>query len=561
MTKTSTLKELLNQKSILRIVGAHNALGAKLIERHGFEGIWASGLEISAAHGVPDANILTMTENLEDAQIINDATKLPVICDCDTGYGNASNVIHMVRKYEAAGLAAVVIEDKRFPKVNSFIPGRQELAPIDEFCGKIEAARNARKNPDFCIFARIEALIAGWGLDEALKRSDAYEEAGADGIVIHSKSKTPDEIFMFAEKRRGKLPLIAIPTTYYQVTADELAAHGFKIVIYANHGLRASLYAMNQIIGEIARTGSTKSVENKIASLNDVFDIQGMADIGEDEKKFSGKEPIRAIIPAASDYRSQPDLRELLGNQPLSMLEIAGKTLLDRQMDLLRSAGATDICVIGGYQSSQLKVKGAQIITNPDYEHSSTAQSIMYAEQHFGSKCIITYSDIMFDRSILEQLLESTHDFTIVIDRAFQTLPERSKKLDLVIVEKTKTPSGARNLEPELFHRVLKIGKQLDQRKASHEFIGVTFFKKKGGVELSKRWKEALAKFKGKPFYEADSVEKAGFTDLIQYLIDCEFPIHALEINHGWSEIHSASDIERINTYFRNPSQEHASKK
>jgi phosphoenolpyruvate phosphomutase len=162
-SKAQILRQLFQAKSIVRIVGAHNGLGAKLIEEAGFDGVWASGLEISTSFAVPDANILTMTENLAAAQAMNDATSLPIVCDCDTGFGNASNVIHMVKKFEAAGIAGVVIEDKIFPKVNSFIPGRQELAPIEEFMGKIEAAKEAQSSPDFMVFARVEALIAGWG--------------------------------------------------------------------------------------------------------------------------------------------------------------------------------------------------------------------------------------------------------------------------------------------------------------------------------------------------------------------------------------------------------------
>src|SRR3989338_5782969 len=178
--KAKALRELFRSKPLLRIVGAHDGLGVKLIEKNGFDGIWASGLEISTSYGVPDANILTMTEYLHAASVMNEASSLPVICDCDTGYGNASNVIHMIKKYEAAGLAAVVIEDKTFPKVNSFVPGRQNLAPMEEFMGKIEAAKNTQANPEFMVFARVEALIAGWGMEEAVRRAVAYAKAGAD---------------------------------------------------------------------------------------------------------------------------------------------------------------------------------------------------------------------------------------------------------------------------------------------------------------------------------------------------------------------------------------------
>ena len=143
--KVSKLRSLFQSSKVIRIVGAHDGLGAKLIEKNGFDGVWASGLEISTSHAVPDANILTMTDFLRSARVMNEATSLPVICDCDTGFGNVLNVIRMVEQYEAAGLAAVVIEDKLFPKVNSFVPGRQELASIQEFMGKIEAAKSASK--------------------------------------------------------------------------------------------------------------------------------------------------------------------------------------------------------------------------------------------------------------------------------------------------------------------------------------------------------------------------------------------------------------------------------
>ena len=137
MNKTRKLRELFNSNELIRVMGAHNALGAKLVEKSGFDAVWASGLEISTSYALPDANILTMTDFFNAASSMNEAVNIPVIADCDTGFGNSNNVIHLVRKYEAAGIAAVCIEDKLFPKVNSFIPGRQELTSIAEFVGKI----------------------------------------------------------------------------------------------------------------------------------------------------------------------------------------------------------------------------------------------------------------------------------------------------------------------------------------------------------------------------------------------------------------------------------------
>lgn len=285
--KASLLRELFKTKKIIRIVGAHDGLGAKLIERHGFDGVWASGFEISTSHGVPDADILSMSQHLDAARMINRATVLPVLCDCDAGFGNVNNVIHMVEEYEASGMAGIVIEDKKFPKVNSFVNGRQELLPIQEFVQKIKAAKSAQTSVDFMVFARIESLIAGQGMDEALRRADAYELAGADGIVIHSKSRTPDEVYSFVEKWQGHLPIVVIPTTYFSVTADELAAHGFKMAIYANHGIRAAIRAMDDVMRSIAEQGTTSAVEPSIAPLQEAFDLQGIDIMIKNEKRFA----------------------------------------------------------------------------------------------------------------------------------------------------------------------------------------------------------------------------------------------------------------------------------
>ena len=192
------LHSKLKENQILRVAGAFDAMSAKLVEINNFDAIWAGSFAISATHALPDASILTMTEFLSVASNMTDACSIPVIADCDTGFGGPSNVSHMIKKYENAGIAAVSIEDKIFPKQNSLLEnGKQELLPEKDFVAKIIAAKNAKVNENFMIIARVEALIAGLGVDEAKKRADAYEKAGADAILIHSKKNTPDEIFEF----------------------------------------------------------------------------------------------------------------------------------------------------------------------------------------------------------------------------------------------------------------------------------------------------------------------------------------------------------------------------
>ena len=173
--------------------------------RSRLQGIWASGLAISAQFGVRDNNEASWTQVVDVLEFMADASDLPILLDGDTGYGSFNNVRRLVKKLEQRGIAGVCIEDKQFPKTNSFIGGeRQPLAEIDEFCGKIKAGKDSQTDPDFSIVARVEALIAGWGMDEALRRANAYAEAGADAILIHSKLSRPDEILQFAREWSGK---------------------------------------------------------------------------------------------------------------------------------------------------------------------------------------------------------------------------------------------------------------------------------------------------------------------------------------------------------------------
>jgi len=552
--KSELLRQRLKSGPIVKAMGAHNGLGAKLIERTGFDAVWSSGLEISTAHALPDANILTMTETFEAARGIHEATTLPVVCDCDTGYGNAANVKHMVRKYEAAGLAAAVMEDKSFPKVNSFIPGRQELVSISEFCGKLRAAKEAQQTAGFMVFARVEALIAGLGMDEALRRARAYADAGADGIVIHSKSSSPEEVLQFARAWDRPIPLVSIPTTYFKITADELEQAGFRMVIYANQGLRASIRAMESAFQTIRETGSSESLESQITPLKEVFELQGMKDMKADEERFSGQDPVQAVIPAARDHQFQPDLKNLLEDKPLCMLDIQGKTLLERQVDALHSVGISKIHVITGHLREKIQANGVQLLFNPDYGKTQCAQSILFAREHLRQDTLVLYSDILFDRKILERLLQSPHAITLVVDRSYRSLPFRDKTLDRVVLEPGPVSETGRRLSLDLFKPVQRIGRRWEGAAPTHEFVGIALFRRKGLAQLMEAWEDALKKFPDSAFQEAPTAWQADLTDLMQYLVDRGIPVHSLEIEQGWSEIHSRSDYERARAHFQ-PSQ------
>ncbi|TYL71447.1 phosphonopyruvate hydrolase [Bradyrhizobium cytisi] len=284
----SILRGKLNESRLLHVMAAHSPLSAKLAEETGFDGIWASGFELSALYGLPDLSFISMTQHLDMVRAMSGFTHLPIVADIDTGFGNAINVTHAIAEYERAGAAAVVIEDKTFPKVSSLaITGRQELLRIEEFQGKISAALATRRDPNFVVIARTEALIAGLGEAEALKRAAAYEAAGADMILIHSKQNTPDEVESFVRAWSGDAPIVIVPTAYPEMNEGRISALGkIRMVIYGNHAIRASVTAMKDVFARIRRDGGIHTVNKDIVPVEEIFRLQGMDRVKLVEKQF-----------------------------------------------------------------------------------------------------------------------------------------------------------------------------------------------------------------------------------------------------------------------------------
>lgn len=547
MTKAKKLRELFEKPGVIWIAGAHDGIGSKIVEQNGFNGVWASGFEISSSYALPDASILTMTQFLERAIEINDATSIPVIADCDTGFGNSINVIHMVKKYEAAGIAAVCIEDKKFPKVNSLlIGGRQELAPISEFVGKIMAAKNAQQTKEFMVLARSEALVAGWGQGEALKRAHAYVEAGADAVLIQSKSNSPQPIIDFAKAWGSKVPLIIVPTTYPSITFEQIDKLGIKMVIYANHGLRAALTAMDSVLGEIYRTKTTLGIEDKVASLKEIFELQGMPQMKKDEETYltNESEPVKVIIPAAGAPRNQESLEFMLQDRPVSMLDINGKSLLQRNVEMLNSVGISDITVITGYQNEKVDADGIETIFNKNYKDKHILHSIMLAKDKLDERVLLIYSDILFEKHLIKRLITCEAEITLVVDASYRKTNQRNKKLDLVTT-KNKPALGKRILIYDKLHPILKIGSNIPEEEACYEFIGMALFTKKGAQKFRHEYHKAKAKYKTGRFHEAESFPQASFEDMIQNIIDKGNPVYALEVSSGWMEIHTFDDYKQ----------------
>jgi phosphoenolpyruvate phosphomutase len=288
-TSSTSLRELILSNDLAFLMEAHDALSAAVAERAGFRGLWASGLSISSALGYRDANEASWTQVVDVVERMVDATNIPVLVDGDSGFGNFNNARLLAKKLKQRGASGVAIEDKGFPKMNSFVGDRHPLAEIDEFCGRLKAVKDAT-GPDFVLVARIEALIAGHGLDEALTRAHAYATAGADAILIHSRKAVADEILAFAKEWNNKLPVVIVPTKYYRTPVDAYRKAGISTVIWANHTMRAAIAGMRDICGRIQSEESIAGIEDQVAGLDELFSLVGYDELAQAEELYLPKQ-------------------------------------------------------------------------------------------------------------------------------------------------------------------------------------------------------------------------------------------------------------------------------
>ncbi|MFI9504674.1 isocitrate lyase/phosphoenolpyruvate mutase family protein [Nocardia sp. NPDC052566] len=278
------LRELLAEPEPSYLMGAHDGLSARIAAEAGFAGIWASGLCMSTVLGGRDSDEVSWGELLDLAARVVEAGDIPVLVDADTGYGNFNTARRFAARAERIGAAGMCVEDKVFPKMNSYFGDRHPLAPIGEMCAKVAACRDT-VGADFVIVARVEALIAGAGMAEALRRGEAYRQAGADAIFIHSRRQTIDEIAAFTVEWGDRLPLVIAPTTYHTVPRERFAELGIGAVIWANHAMRAAVAAMRQACRALRADGAA-AVEPTIASLAELFALMGYPALEADEAHY-----------------------------------------------------------------------------------------------------------------------------------------------------------------------------------------------------------------------------------------------------------------------------------
>jgi phosphoenolpyruvate phosphomutase len=281
--KRARLRQGMASDRAVVAIGAHDALTSRLAEGYGFDAVWVSGLAVATmTYAIPDVNLTTMNETLEQAVRLDRATDLPVIADCDNGFGGLNNVVRTLVEFEAAGIAAISIEDNLFPKRNSLLGAdtKRELIPMAEQARRLRAAKAAQESDGFVLIARIESLIAGHGIDDACARADAYVDAGVDAILIHSRDKSLAEIegFLSSWRGLGTVPLVAVPTLFPTFTDTDLRAKGFNLVILANQPMRAAVKAVEETLGTLQRERRASAVDGHIATVDHLFELVGTAE-------------------------------------------------------------------------------------------------------------------------------------------------------------------------------------------------------------------------------------------------------------------------------------------
>jgi phosphoenolpyruvate phosphomutase len=533
--RTRQLRSLLESAALEFLLEAHNGLSARIVEEAGFKGIWASGLAISAQLGVRDNNEASWTQVVDVAEFMADVTTIPILLDGDTGYGNFNNMRRLVRKLEQRGVAGVCIEDKLFPKTNSFIAGdRQPLAEVNEFCGKIAAGKDIQSDDDFCIVARVEALIAGWDMAEALRRAEAYRLAGADAILIHSKLSRPDQILEFAQEWANRLPLVIVPTKYYSTPTEVFRRAGISAVIWANPLIRAAASAMQSVAAQIQREQSIAEVEDRIASMEEIFRLQGAEELEAAEERYFGarQNETRAIVLAASRGEGFASLTD---DRPKVMLPIAGKPLLRHLVDKLKKRGIDDITVVAGYKAEAIDVGGIRVLINPQHSTTGELSSLLCARQHFTEDFVLIYGDVLFRSYILRDLLESEAPITVVVDSSQTQLTsdagdfawcseadDRSSWGQAVRLKKISTGAGNNGAAPH------------------GRWIGIVRVCGPG-----RDWFEAtLASLRERADFDRLSVP-----DLINQLIADNKPVQVWYVHGHWLDVNSVRDLERAGNF------------
>ncbi len=527
-SKAARLRAILQSPEIGFLMESHNGASAKISERAGFDGIWASGLSMSTALGVRDNNELSWTQVLDQLEFMADGTEIPILVDGDTGFGNFNAVRRFVSKLSSRGIAGVCLEDKTFPKTNSFLGDKHPLVSIDEFCGKIRAGKDSQLDDDFCIVARIEALIAGRPMEEALQRADAYAEAGADAVVIHSRRADAGEIFEFLERWQAPVPVVLIPTKYYRTPTADLAAAGASAIVWANHNLRASLQAMEDVTRTIMETQSLVPIEKTIYPLADVFALTGTEELEVAEQLYEPRsDGWRGVILAATRGTALGALTE---DRPKCMVSLRGHTILDRQVAALRGAGIDQIAVVAGYKAETVKADNAEVVVNPDFETTGEARSLAAAIEHLNGPTILSYGDIVYEPFFAGLLVAQDAEVTILVDPGAEAA-DMADPSDRVLCD----PPHDGGLSAHSNVSLVEIGASVDPAAAgAGHWVGLMAL----NIAGARKVRQILEAFEAE-----GTLPKADMPDVLQRLMAEGTPVSVLNISGNWRNINSLLDL------------------
>jgi phosphoenolpyruvate phosphomutase len=527
-SRAARLREMLRSSDLRFIMEAHNGLSAKIVEEAGFEGIWASGLSVSAALGVRDSNEASWTQILEVLEFMADATRIPILVDGDTGYGNFNNFRRLVQKLCQRGIAGVCIEDKLFPKTNSFLGSNQPLADIDEFCGKIKAGKDSQTDPAFNIVARIEALISGWGMDEALRRAEAFHAAGADALVIHSKKSGAEEILTFCREWGNRCPVIVIPTTYYRTPTDRFREVGVSTIIWANHNLRVAIQSMRELCRRLRQEETLIEIEDMVAPLGDVFKLAGNAELEQAEDRYLAKHKAAGAILLAATRGSA--LGELTREKPKCMLDVRGTSILQRHVAALRNHGIGEIAVVTGYKAEAVNLAGIKTVRNAAYETTGEAASLALAKDKLTGACVIGYGDIVYRHFVLSMLLDCEADIAVVVDAGWKDRHESGAKKGADLA-RCSVPFTADFLDDAPV-TLTAIGAGLAE--VDGEWVGLMKVSEKGAARLALELDRMAAD---------GSLATASLPDLLQRLIAAGERPAVVYITGNWLDVNDAFDL------------------
>jgi phosphoenolpyruvate phosphomutase len=531
--KSAQFRRMLGSAELEFIMEAHNGLSARIVQDAGFKGIWASGLTISAQLGVRDSNEASWTQVLEVVEFMADMASIPIMLDGDTGYGNFNNFRRLVRKLEQRGVSAVCIEDKLFPKTNSFIGEAQPLADIDEFCGKIKAGKDSQSDENFSIVARVEALISGWGMGEALKRAEAYRAAGADAILIHSKIAKPDEILTFAREWANRCPVIIVPTMYYSTPTDRFREVDISLIIWANHNLRAAVTAMQRVTRRIFEAQTLVDIEGEVASVRDVFKLAGNEELEKAESLYlaARDDNLRAIVLAAGRGEGFDDLTV---DRPKCMIDVQGRPLLHRLVDSLNNVGVRRVSVVRGYKADAITAAGVKFVDNPEWQDTGEAASLEVALSEIQGETIVCFGDILMRRYILDLCLEAEGDIVLVVDRQKDLV--RSHAVDLV--------RCASPVKPDVFGSdegdVLSAGADVTPETASGRWIGLARFSRAGSAALAAE----LQAIK-----QSGELRKVDMLSVIERLRQKGAQVKAVYVSGHWIDVNGIADLVAANRF------------